>query len=401
MQKLQNSGCNVIGYFQSQVGLGETARHIVHSLKAVDIPNKAINRQVLPIRSALAFPIAPDTRASFSKSIFSIDLNELPLYSLEKGWSFFNNHYNIGNWFWETDIIPESRRLCFDYLDEIWVSSKYMQDCLAKVCSLPIHCYPHPITPLEKISHFPYLEDFLSDDAYVFLFAFDFFSIMERKNPQALVRSFLQAFPNKENVKLIIKTINGNQRPTQMALLKEETMLDPRIQILDEALSFKDRAALMNRCDCYVSLHRSEGLGLTMAEAMSIGKPVIATRYSGNLDFMNEENSLLCDYRLKEVGDGHPPYPVNGKWADVHISDVVKKMQFVVNNPEASQIIAQKGERTILENHTHAKAGNFMKERLDTVGIPPSKKRPYLPLKFKGIAYAKMLKRFLNYGRIG
>ena len=123
-------------------------------------------------------------------------------------------------------------------------------------------------------------------------------STIQRKNPVGLIEAFRRAFAAGEGPRLLIKTINAPLRP-----LHEEALLDaaqgrPDIHIVDRSLTAEEMDGLIAGCDCYVSLHRSEGFGLTMAEAMAVGKPVIATAYSGNVDFMNRDNSLLVDYEL-------------------------------------------------------------------------------------------------------
>ena len=144
---------------------------------------------------------------------------------------------------------------------------------------------------------------------FLFLFAFDFFSIIERKNPLGLVRAFTQAFRPGEGPTLVLKTINGEKRLTDLERLRVAAADRPDIRLVDEYYTSEQKNALLRLCDCYVSLHRSEGFGLTMAEAMGLAKPVIATAYSGNMDFMSHENSYLVDYETSEVPADSDPYP--------------------------------------------------------------------------------------------
>ena len=151
---------------------------------------------------------------------------------------------------------------------------------------------------------------------FLFLFMFDYLSTIQRKNPVGLIEAFKSAFAAGEGPQLLIKTINAPLRP-----YAEEEVLwavegRPDIHVIDRSLSGEEKDAVMLACDCYVSLHRSEGFGLTLAEAMAIGKPVIGTGYSGNVDFMDENNSFLVDYEITRVGPGNEIYPPEGEWAD-------------------------------------------------------------------------------------
>src|SRR5262249_50653039 len=150
----------------------------------------------------------------------------------------------------------------------------------------------------------------LPKDETLFLFTFHMMSVVERKNPLGLIRAFNRAFRPDEPAHLVLKTSFGDRYPKQMEKLRKAAE-GFRITIIDEIYSPSDVLALMEACDVYVSLHRSEGLGLTMAEAMLLGKPVVATGYSSNTEFMNAENSLLVDYKLVKIGRPVPPYNAN------------------------------------------------------------------------------------------
>jgi glycosyltransferase involved in cell wall biosynthesis len=179
-------------------------------------------------------------------------------------------------------------------------------------------------------------------DGFLFLFVFDYSSTIQRKNPVGLIRAFQRAFAEGEGPQLLIKTINGPRHP-----LAEDEVLwatDGRrdIHVIDRSLSGTERDALMLGCDCYVSLHRSEGFGLTMAEAMAVGKPVIATGYSGNVDFMNVRNSYLVDYEVIRVGPDVQIYPADGEWAEPSIEHAAALMREVY---EGRAQAAERGDR--------------------------------------------------------
>jgi len=178
-------------------------------------------------------------------------------------------------------------------------------------------------------------------DGFCFLFVFDYRSVFSRKNPLGVVEAFSRAFEPGAGPALVIKSICGDEFPAQREQLARAVRDRPDIHLIEDTVAPEVKNAMIASCDCYVSLHRSEGLGLTMAEAMYFGRPVIATGYSGNLDFMTEKNSFLVPYELVEIGDDAPPYPPEGEWAEPHIDYSARVMSDVFRNPTAA---AEKGE---------------------------------------------------------
>ena len=148
-----------------------------------------------------------------------------------------------------------------------------------------------------------------------FSFSFDFVTIFIRKNPLGLVEAYRRAFAEDDGAYLLLKTIDGDQRPEHLAALSAAIADRSDIALRDGFIPTARKNLLTAVCDCYVSLHRCEGLSLTLAEAMLYGKPAIATAYSGNVGFMTEENSYLVPYSLGRVPEGCPPFPVGAVWA--------------------------------------------------------------------------------------
>jgi glycosyltransferase involved in cell wall biosynthesis len=202
-------------------------------------------------------------------------------------------------------------------------------------------------------------------DGYLFLFVFDYLSTIQRKNPVGLIEAFIQAFEPGEGPQLLIKTINAPLR-----VLAEEAVLwaahgREDIHVVDRSLSAAERDGLMAACDCYVSLHRSEGFGLTMAEAMAIGKPVIATGYSGNVDFMNAQNSYLVDYEIGLVGPDCEIYPADGEWAEPSVGHAAELMRRVWENPEQAATRGVRACQDIAQELSLQTTGAAMRRRLE------------------------------------
>jgi len=172
---------------------------------------------------------------------------------------------------------------------------------------------------------------------------------------------------------LLIKSVNGDRRRDALVRLQEVIGQRSDIQIRDGYVGAEEKDALVAACDCYVSLHRSEGLGLTMAEAMSLGKPVIATGYSGNLTFMNGHNGYLVRHSLTTIPPGCDPYPAGAEWAEPDLDHAAELMRRVYDNPEEARAVGERGRRELLASHSLERAAAFMKRRL--VAIPEERRQ--------------------------
>lgn len=208
----------------------------------------------------------------------------------------------------------------------------------------------------------------LNDGEYTFLFTFHMMSVMERKNPMGLIRAFSKAFGPDDPVCLVLKTSFGDRHPAQIKELRlAAEMSGVKIKIIDQVYSPDEVLSLMDACDAYVSLHRSEGLGLTMAEAMLMGKPVIATNYSGNVDFMDDSNSLLVPYDLVKLGRPIPPYDANLHWAEPSVDEAAKAMRKVFENQEWARELGARARESALVNLSLTTAGHHATDRINEI----------------------------------
>jgi glycosyltransferase involved in cell wall biosynthesis len=198
----------------------------------------------------------------------------------------------------------------------------------------------------------------------VFLFAFGVRSILERKNPLGLIEAFRRAFGSGEQVRLVLKTTHGNRQTTE-ALVRAAG--DPRVIVMDRILERREINTLMALSDCYVSLHRSEGFGLTLAEAMALGKPVIATGYSANLDFMRPGNSFLVDCRLVPLEQDYGPYLRGSTWAEPDLDHAADLMRHVHDNPDRVGAVAREGQRDVTTYLAPERIGREIAARLAVI----------------------------------
>ncbi len=339
-------GVNVIGYIFGQLGIGEDARMLGKSFLEAEIPFTMID-----------FPPGTDisqddrsmqkyvsTKAKYSFNIFCMTALENGRYYAENGSSHFKGHYNIGYWPWELSKWPKEWKNLTRLVDEVWVSTKHTYDSIVKNSTVPVYIMPMAVE-LGPISEKKRQDFGLPKKTKLFCFSFDLNSSIHRKNPQACVDSFLKAFPkdSKEDVGLIVKVHPPKVKNKNWEKLKKLASKDKRIYIIEKTLSREDLLALYSCCDCFLSLHKAEGFGRGIAEAMQLGLHVITTGYSGNVDFCKGENVDLVNYKLKKVKKGQYPFGDNQVWADAdvkHAASLMKK--FVSRKKKNNGIIDYK-----------------------------------------------------------
>ena len=369
--QLASLGVNAVGYLRGGLGLGQAARLYVQALNVAGVPVATTTVDV-----NLPDVMGPDGHRAQVKTLDFADLHvegelpfnlvcvnapELPALHRTLGPEFFEQRYTIGVWAWEVDVVPPSWDRAFGLVDEIWVYSRYVQEIISNVSPVPVVRIPLPIVappPGGDVAglHLP--------EGFAFLFLFDFYSTLQRKNPLGLVEAFTRAFAPGEGPQLVLKSHNGDFKPERLARLREAAGDRPDIHIVDQFLTAAEMAALMRRADCYVSLHRAEGFGLTLGETMALGKPVIATGFSANLDFMTAENSYLVRHRETLVGPEGENYPAHGTWAEPDLDHAAQLMREVWEHQDQARARGARAQREIAEHFSLEKVGLVARERL-------------------------------------
>ena len=362
--QLRSDGLNLIGYFTRQSGLGDVVRRLRDALDQAGLAHSAVATQ------RTASP-AHDTgvvgnRVEFTNSVCVVTADQFPFLAADFPQLFAATQRMIGYWFWELEHVPSHMRQSIALVDEIWAGSRFVTDAFAAVSSVPVRHVPIPVGEPRRSgrgrSDFAILADV--GGRPIFLTVLDHLSVTERKNPIGVIDAFCRAFTPDEGPVLLIKTMNGHQRwPHHLRVL---AAADGRndIRVWDEALDRSDQMALMAAADCVVSLHRSEGLGLHLAEAMWLGTPTIATRYSGNLDFMNDDNSLLIDAELVNVEHGEGVYPPTALWADPDLDLAATAMRRIVGDAALCTRLAKAGRRTMEQQPNLADTGRLISQLL-------------------------------------
>lgn len=359
-------GVNVAGFLQSELGIAEAARAVISGLDAARVPLLPVHGDWRPnSRQDHAYAMLDTRDAAFPVNIVCVNADVLAAWAQAAGPDFFAGRYTIGFWWWEVDTFPEQWLPAFDLVDEVWVASQHVADSIAPVAGVPVIKLVMPFDPpLMRLRSRAELR--LPDD-FLFMFAFDFHSVLERKNPLGVIEAFKRAFAPGAGASLVLKSINHEYHPAERERLAVAAADHPDIHLIDRYVSPEDKNAMIASCDCYVSLHRSEGFGLTMAEAMYMGKPVVATRYGGNLEFMTDANSWLVDYELTPIGEGHEPYPAAGRWASPDVAQAAEHMRDIFVDPQGARERARGGALELAERHSARIAGGHMRRRLEHV----------------------------------
>ncbi len=296
----------VSGYFTAEAGVGEAARRVLAAVAHAELPHSVLTYDRTPSRRGHPLTGVSGDDHAYDINLICVNADHLPNFNHEMGAPFRDGRYTVGLWWWEVDRFPERYRAALDIVDEVWVGSDFVRASVARATEKPVLTLPIPVTaPVPS----PGTRARLGlDGGFLFYFSFDFDSVVTRKNPAGLIEAFRAAFAPGDGARLLIRGINGDRHMLALEELRYAASDRSDITVLDGYLDSGAKDGLMCECDCYVSLHRSEGLGLTMAEAMAAGRPVIATAHAGNLEFMNASNSLLVPVReLRPVGAGSPP----------------------------------------------------------------------------------------------
>jgi glycosyltransferase involved in cell wall biosynthesis len=356
-------GVNIAGYITGEFGLGESVRSITRSLEAVGVPC-ALNNVEVSCHSNLdrTFEDFSETNP-YQINIVGVNVDQAPVFYEQKGPGYFQGHYNIATWFWELSTFPEEWVSRFLDYQEIWVASQFCAESLAKVSPIPVVKMRWPLDMNGLAVNGNRARFGLAESTFVFLFSFDFRSLFERKNPLAVVEAFRNAFGEREDVVLMLKSINSDSDPENLYRLKQAAD-GLNVRIIDARLDREAIRCLFATSDCYVSLHRSEGLGLGLAQSMYLGKPVIATAYSGNMDFMNINNSFLVKYTMVELDRDYGPYRKGSVWAEPDVAHAANMMRVVYENRDSAAAIANRASDDIRKSMDPIVAGKEMLRRL-------------------------------------
>jgi glycosyltransferase involved in cell wall biosynthesis len=359
-------GANVIAHFRYPSGLMEAALNTVRGLERA-----GVRRSCRDLPNGVHNGVAADRADCLGLEPYDVTLLHMapePLvevcYPLAGLWRRPGVH-SVAVWYWELETAPPEWARHAALLDEVWAPTRFIHGALQKIMPIPVtSMLPGmlpPVAPDLPRAHFG-----LDPSKYLFLFVFDMNSVFERKNPLAVVSAFREAFSGSAEVQLAIKLSRGAADPDNFARLRQACD-EVGCVLIDRVLSREESYGLLNVCDCYVSLHRSEGFGLTMAEAMFFGKPVIATGYSGNLDFMSADNSILIPYEKVPLPQDYMVYRKGCLWAEPSVPAAAAAMRHVVDCPAEARALGERARHDVANVLSLDAYGRRMRERLEQI----------------------------------
>ncbi len=371
-EEVELNGVNVVGFAQGVLGLGEDARLLGDCCVENDVPVAMINAPIAGPEKVIE--LKPEWKQAhypqYNTTVFCLPPTEMMRLGIEIGRPFIDfDAYNIGACPWELPNWPVMFANVRNFVDEFWAQSEYVKNCLAKQGDTPTYKMPIAVTmptPTENVrSRFD-----LPADSYLFYLMFDGNSWLTRKNPLAGVQAFQKAFSDinaEKKVGLVIKAMNINPDNKDWQKIEKIVSADPRINVITEKLSRQDVVNFMDSCDSYISLHRSEGFGRVIAEAMLLKQPVIATNFSGNVDFCHPDTAFLVDGELVPLKPKDYLFTEGQYWCDPEVEIAAEQIKRVYHDQANSAQIAQKGANYIAEHYSVSTVAALQMQRLQEI----------------------------------
>jgi glycosyltransferase involved in cell wall biosynthesis len=273
----------------------------------------------------------------------------------------------VGIWVWELPAAPVEHAARTRRYDEIWVPSNFNRRAYFAVTKTPVHVVPYVVEPAKRSA-----VDFrtrlgMHESAFVFLYMLDASSFVERKNPLALLRAFGMEFDGEPDVFLVLKVSNLNAASPFAEDLDVMRCVIGNLRVIQETFDESDVTALLCAADCYVSPHRSEGFGFTLAEAMALGKPVVATDYGSTCDFVRDGTGFPVRPTLVEIDADLGPYRGGAVWADTAAADLALEMRRVIRNPAEARRRSEAGRKLVQNRFSRQAIGRHIAERVQAV----------------------------------
>lgn len=364
-------GWSVVAYANSELGVGEAGRRIASLIGSAGVPMELVGTDTGSLSRQNHVPrLQVRNQIGYENAVFCVNADQLPSVGRKLGIERLRGR-RTSLWFWELSEFPREYARAAELVHEVWVTSAFTQHAIQAVVDKPVRLVRLPIeVPLAR-TRFSRRSLGIPEGKFVFLTNFDYLSVYERKNPIGAILSYLAAFGPGDGAVLIVKSINASIKPLDAEHVRSFALGRPDVLFIDEYVTSAAMKAMIELADCYVSLHRSEGYGLNLADAMAHHTATIATAYSGNLEFMTSDTSHLIPYSMVEVGTSGAPYDRHSEWADPDLDAASFAMREVFDDESAGHAMASRAFAHVTREHSMGKANTQLAAFLNSSPIEP------------------------------
>jgi len=370
IRRFLRTGLNVAGFFRADLGVGESARCMARAADAAGLPAALVNLRLhcKNPQGDLTFASRLQEDNPHPVNVFHLDAPGTRDIDHHHGKAFRAGKYNVGYWAWELPDFPDAWVPYSACVDEIWAPSRFTAEAIARKVPVPVLSMPHAISFERPQGDFR-AKFGLPADKVLFLFLYDLNSYSERKNPAGALEAFRRSGLAGKNAALVIKVHNADANPADFARLQAVASGLPGTVLINRTMSRREVYELEQSCDCFVSLHRSEGFGLAIAESMYLGKPVISTDWSGSAEIVNADNGCPVRCSLVTLDRNHGPYAKGQIWADPDLDRAADWMRRLAADDTLRRRLGSAGRATIEAKFSPAAIGALYRQRLETIAI--------------------------------
>lgn len=358
-------GVNLIGHIRGDFGLGESCRLVAGALRESGIPFSIIN---IPLNgpakeSDTEWFTCEGSELPYSINLIHLNPNEIANAVWKLDPAKLRGKYNIAYWLWELPEFPAEWRYTFRLFDEIWTPAEFISQTMRRQTEKPVFTMPYGLREPKTSAECGRANFGLPVDKFLFLMSYDGNSVTARKNPEGNIRAYRSAFsPEDNSVGLVVKATH--EKAAELERLCGLVESYPNIYVLTDSYSKEEFNSLIRCADVYISLHRAEGFGLVMAEAMLLGTPVIATNWSANTEFMNQDAACMVDAQVVPLEKDYPPYHAGDHWAQPDEDQAAEWMVKLYTDRAFREGLTVRARAHVTSEFSPKKAAQIMKKRL-------------------------------------